>query len=431
MNFKKFARLSAYSLMAGLAFFAQKASCLPFWDAATNYGTVPPGGFINLGGNDTLNGPYNPIGLINPEGNPWCRVFTNTSPDVQIVNYPLSYPGLECSASNAFLFGFTGGNTGFSERIAINPPMLAGPTFTGVNSGYTISNAYLMNSGTIYYSFIFQVQNLGTLGTGAGFICGFNTAVGPQGGTISFASARLYFKIPSTGSTNYQVGIGANTSAGSAATFLTNLYTTNSTNFVVCSYTFVTGNGGSNNIAQMWLNPDPSTFGTALPPGTDAANYDNGGYASNNNNSGGVGSGALTNEVMSFYWRQGNSAIPLVYAADLRIADCWGCVAPPAVNPAPQPAALSIAAASTNQNVISFQTNTPCYLMQTSTNLVYTTNTWPLVTTPPAVVGANFVVTNSVASVSVVISNVVDNVTNFTTNTFLPPTYYQVKTYAN
>jgi hypothetical protein len=422
MTLKTLSRLSTFPLIVALAFAAQKASCLPFWDSATNY-PVPSGSpfYVNL------------VNLINPEGNAWGQVGSIPQPyDIEVVNYPLTYPGLECSASNSFFFGNTGGNTGYSERIAIHPPMLAGPTLTYLNVTNQITDGYVMSLGTtIYYSFIFQIPTLASLTTGGGFICGFNNLVGPQSGTISVANARLYFELPSNGSTNYKIGIGANTSAASGATFATNLFNMTSTNFVVCSYTplpIITSVVGgvtnfvTNNYAQMWINPDPSTFGAAVPPAPSATN---------NNNAGGVGGGVAENQVMSFYWRQGNIAIPEVYAADLRIGYCWACMTPPSNNPAPQAATLSIAAASSNLAVVSFPTNTPCYLMQSSTNVVYASNTWPIVTTAPTLVGTKFVVTNTVAAITTVTSNVVGNVTNKTTNTFLPPTYYQAKTFAN
>lgn len=412
MNLSLIVRQSGCLLIASLALVAQRASSLPFWDNAISYYPVPTSSnYVFLSG------------MTNSEGNVWAPIGSNQAPnsasDVAVVNYPLSYPGLECSAQNAFEFGETPSSTNYySERIPIHPPMLAGLTFTGGNAGYQITNGYLMKSDTIYYSFIFQIGALGSLPTTGSFICGFNTLVGPQPTAISYASGRLYFEL--SGTTNYTIGIGANTSAASGATFVPGmLFNTNSTNFVVVAYTFVPGNGGSNNYAQIWVNPDPSTFGAAVPPTPSATNA---------NNAGGLGSGAAVNQVMSFYWRQGNSLEPLVYAADLRIGYCWGCVTPPAVNPAPQAATLSVAAVSSNLNIVSLQTNTPCYLMQTSTNLPYTSNTWALVSTPPSVSGGNYNVTNVVPAITNL--TVVGSVTN-TNITSVPAVYYNVKTYAN
>src|ERR1700733_3633512 len=105
MNLKTFSHLSACALIVGLALVAQKASCLPFWDAVQY----------------PLNA--NLSGLLNPEGSPWAIAGTNSGPpDVEVINTPLTYPGLECSASNSFVIGFSGTN-GYSERIAINPPI--------------------------------------------------------------------------------------------------------------------------------------------------------------------------------------------------------------------------------------------------------------------------------------------------------------------
>jgi hypothetical protein len=399
MNLKKFIRFSVCSLVVSLAFVAQKASCLPFWDSA-NYP-------INA----------NLSGLTNVEGNVWAPcVLGGQIQDVQVVSEPLTYPGLECSASNAFSFGDTG-SSGITERIPIHPPIYGENTlYTNATGGYVITNAYIMTNGTIYYSFLLSVNSLGGLTTG-GWVCGFNTLMGPQSGQPSVAGARIYMVTNASG--GYLIGIGKNPSGPTSATYLTTPLSVGSTYFVVCSYTF---NNVTNNddVAQIWLNPDPSTFGMPVPPPPSATNTSGTDLISNN-----------ANQLESFIFREGNSQIPWIYAADLRIGYCWGCVTPPANNPAPKVAALSIANVSTNQAVVSFQTNTPCFRLMTSTNIGGVSNSWYPVSTSGTVEGTNFVVTNTVAAVSTVTSNVAGGVTNFTTNTSLLPTYYQAKTFAN
>ena len=173
-----------------------------------------------------------------------------------------------------------------------------------------------MTSGTIYYSFIFQIPALGNDTTG-GFICGFNNLVGPQAANPTTAGARLYI-IPSGG--GYLVGIGKQPATASVTnvSYAPTVLSFSSTNFVVCSYTYVSG-GASNDICQMWLNPNPTNLGTVAPPPPDEVNTNGADVQT-----------AGGNTIESFIFRQGNVQIPEVYAADLRIGYCWACVTPPA-----------------------------------------------------------------------------------------------------
>lgn len=385
MTVKSLARLAACTLTAGLAFVAQNASCLPFWDSGTEYPLVGTPPTNNLGA------------LTNVEGNVWGRCYGNTnSPtcvDVEVLNYPMTVPGLECSDVNSFLFGFAGTNS-FTDRIAIHP---------AVNG-----TVYQATNGPIYYSFIFTVPTIGGDTTG-GFICGFNNTVGPQAANPTVVGARIYV-IPN--GAGYQIGIGKQPSNAAATnvSYVSTVLSFLSTNFVVCSYGFGT------NPCKMWLNPSPSTFGAVTPPAPDATN----------NNGGDVSS------VESFEFRQGNALIPEVYAADLRIGFCWACVTPPASGSAPQADSLTITKSSTNRDVISFATNSPCFLLSTTTSLPSATNAWkPIATDGTPITAGNFVVTNTVPNVTAITTNVNGNSTNYTTNISVGDSYYQAKTYSN
>jgi len=372
MTVKTLSRLLAFSLFAGLAFVGQKGSCLPLWDAGLEYPLV---------GNPPTN---NLSGLTNVEGNVWGKCNTSGSTpawqDVQVVNYPMTYPGLESSDSNSFLFGGFGSANNFTERVAVHPP---------VNGA-----AFQVTSGTIYYSFVFTVPALVGDTTG-GFICGFNNTVGPQVANPTVVGARIYI-IPN--GSGYQIGIGKQPSNAAATnvSYISTILPFLSTNFVVCSYGFGT------NPCKMWLNPDPSTFGATTPPAPSATNN----------------SGTDVSAVETFEFRQGNALIPEVYAADLRLGFCWACVTPPAGISAPKQASLSVTRSSTNFAVVSFSTNSPCFLMETATNVAAATNAWkPVITDGNPISAGNFVVTNTVS---------------YSTNSNPPAQeYIQVKTYSN
>src|ERR1700683_1182647 len=118
---------------------APAAFSFPFTDAF-NY---PVG---NLGGN------------ADTEGSIWAKCGpTNTTPDVQVTNIIMTYPGLSCPGTNSVSFfsgadGPTNGD-GFSERIALAPLMETLTTNTNTMAVTTNYSVYVLTNGTMYYSF--------------------------------------------------------------------------------------------------------------------------------------------------------------------------------------------------------------------------------------------------------------------------------------
>ncbi len=135
-------------------------------------------------------------------------------------------------------------------------------------------------SGTTYWSGLFKVQTLGDTAQAdnpGAIIAGFNNSQGP-GTSISTAGAILYLRRASVtdpgDTTDYQLGTGTNTnqagcSSGGACT--NRIYATSvplapgDTVFVVGAYNLVSS-ATQDDIASLWINPDPADFGAASPP---------------------------------------------------------------------------------------------------------------------------------------------------------------------
>ena len=341
-------------VLAGFCLVAQRASALPFIDTMNGYA---------LG---------KLAGQVNPEANVWASTGTNATgvADITVTNIPLQYPGLECPGTNSFYFG---GGSGYTDRVGVHP-------LTG-------TNVFVVSSGTIYYSFVLSLSNVLLMTSGGGFVCAFNTLTGPQGTQPTVGGARLYMRLASD-NTGYNVGIGKNPATLSAVTWATNEFQPGDTNFLVGSYTFVDG-GTSNDFAQLWVNPSPTNFGIVAPPTPDVTN-----------NSGADLQSGGVNQIESFFFRQGNLAVPLLLVSNFRLGYCWACVTPPTNSAAYPPAVLSVTQPATNTAVISWSTNNPCFQLQTSSNLTGASSNWTMLN---GVFGLTtntnaFLFTNSVAS---------------------------------
>jgi hypothetical protein len=112
------------------------------------------------------------------------------------------------------------------------------------------------------------------------------------------------------------------------STFVTN----NQTIFVVGSYTFTTTGNNTDDIAKLWVNPDPATFGSVNAPTPSATAT--------------TGNDITANSIASFVFFQRSSTLePAAIVADeLRISTNWAGVTPPTVAPL-------ITAQPTNQTV--------------------------------------------------------------------------------
>jgi len=313
---------------------------------------------------------------LNPEGNEWGICATNlVGPDVVVTDQNLSYPGLADSPGNAIYFGGQSLNThgiGYTERIAINPP-------------YGDGNPFMLTNGTIFYSLLVRLDDLSGCDLGGGFACGFNNQVGPQGAGLTTVCGRLFFREDNNAPpiADYQMGVARQAVQRIAATYATNAFFVGETNLVVVSYTALGSNTDSNDIARLWINPDPSTFGAVVEPTATWTNLADNDFGLK---------GALG--IQSFMLRQGNFFIPMLTVDDLRIGPTWACVTPPTNAPAPSSVKLDIALADPDV-IISWPTNAACFALQ-SASTIDATN-WTTVYGTFVVEGDKFMITNAIS----------------------------------
>jgi hypothetical protein len=154
-------------------------------------------------------------------------VNNNTGDSVQVVAGSLSYPGFPASTGNKVTFDGTG----------VDPTKRFDSTA----------------SGTIYYSYLFKVTNLGGMGSDtAGYCSGFY-----QSPTSTVSGALVWHRRNGTG---FDLGLSTRLSSDKAWSSGQSL---NTTYLVIAAYKFV--DGATNDSTKLWINPDASTFGKTEP----------------------------------------------------------------------------------------------------------------------------------------------------------------------
>lgn len=287
-------------------------------------------------------------GQTNAEGLAWYYAGTGTTP-VSVTNGSLQVTGLVPSTANSILFGAA---TGPSARLPL---------------------VKTVTSGTLYYSFVFKVLDLGVLSTG-GFFAAFNNSIGNQTGTPTIIGAGVQTKASSNG---FQVGLKK---ASSGSLFdSSKTYTTNDTIFVVGSYTFNTTSTNDDE-AKLWINPDPTTFGALTPPPSTLSTNEGGDISAN--------------QIASFvFFRRGTASVqPTVMLADeLRISTSWAGVTPPA--PPVTPPTLTIQR-SNSDVVLLWPTSAVGFVLQNIPSLSLS-NVWQNTTGTIGVANGYFTLTNA------------------------------------
>jgi hypothetical protein len=144
-----------------------------------------------------------------------------------------------------------------------------------VGPGTRIALPEALSSGSIYYSLILQVPELGNLGQTFVPIAGLSDQVGPAG-SVPGLGARLVIRAAEGG---YILGVGK---TALDANFVVGTFTTghwaNSAPFrnhavstdvglIVVRYTFNLGD--NNDEVALWINPRSNDFGAATPPAPD------------------------------------------------------------------------------------------------------------------------------------------------------------------
>ncbi len=228
------------------------------------------------------------------------------------------YAGAGGAPNNAPGIASTGLTSPDSSLLpAVGNSVLFDPTQLG-SARIRISPTAL-NSGTVYWSGLLQLTSIGTLTTGVNgmLLGGFNNSVGP--GTLpTTVGAVLRIRQDSTDPTAYHIGTGMN--SGTATGTSPNVqfdnatpYHVNDTVFVVAAYEFVAG--ANNDVARMWINPNVSTFGDALPPSATLTSSPGGTVADS------------FASLVSFNLRNVNTVgAPTVQFDELRVGTTWADV---------------------------------------------------------------------------------------------------------
>jgi len=240
---------------------------------------------------------YNPgdnlSGQTSPSGLTWADVGTSTAgPYVTIQSNNLAVTGLAAAFGNSIRFG----GLGKSARLSFP-------------SKYT--------NNTVYYSFALKILDLtGTSGTG-GFIAGFNNSIGTQGNQPTVIGTRVYVR---TNGGGFNLGLAKNSSSSPDWVWDGTAYYTNQTIFFVGSYTFTTVDDATDDISQLWINPNPATFGAVNPPLSSLSNA--------------AGNDVAADQIYSFvFFQRSDVNEPAVMIADeLRIGTSWAEVTPTAAS---------------------------------------------------------------------------------------------------
>ena len=249
-------------------------------------------------------------GKTNPDGETWQRAGVADPPsEITVASGNLAVPAeLQTAVGNSLEIDGVGNGASSSNRLAI---------------GQTISAA----GSTVYYSFALRIDELtGSTNTTGGFFVALNNSTGSQATNPTAAAAKIQGRIDPTDGTKYNLGIFRNLNATAAATSWSGPLTVGDTLFVVASYEIVTG--ATNDIARLWINPNPSTFGDALfSPGTTPPTIAD--------TSTGTGTDI---GIASILLRQ--SPAPHLSLDELRVGDTWADVTPLV----PEPGSLALLA---------------------------------------------------------------------------------------
>jgi hypothetical protein len=242
-------------------------------------------------------------------GTPWRLAAASTAAgDTTAINVASGNlsppPGLAPAVGNSATITGVGNLSGASNRLAFD----------------SSSTGFAADSGnTVYYSLLLRADSLsGSNSTVGGFFIGLNntgdaaTATNPTA-----AAARIQARIDPTDSTKYDLGIFRNVGATSGATSWSGPLDLSLTHFIVASIEQVTG--GGNDIARMWIDPDPSTFSGPTAPAATRTD----------SSTGGTDIGAF-----SIILRQ--SPAPYFSLDEIRVGTSWGDVT------VPEPASISL-----------------------------------------------------------------------------------------
>jgi hypothetical protein len=291
----------------------------------------------------------NLIGQTNSAGQYWTQAGPS-GPEPTIASGNLNTAGLVAASGNSVSFG---GN-GISARFNL-----------GTN----------MNSGTVYYSFLFKITDTNGMNTGGVFWAGLNNSAGTQSNTPTSVGARVVTRVATGG---YNIGLDKSSGLAGSFVFVPTVFTQQEVVFIVASYQFNPA-ATNDDVAQLWVNPDPSTFGAATPPPAPLTNS----------------AGTDISQVASFVFFDRNANEPAGIVADeLRVGRSWASVTPPTTTQTVVPT-LKIAL-SGSKVLLSWTTNATGFTLETAPALSNSV-VWTAVTNSFPTVGDQFFWTNSIS----------------------------------
>lgn len=236
-----------------------------------------------------------------------------TPPNTLLIYDPFPYaPGSSIAGQGNW---FSTSTTGTGDSGNLDVPGLAASisnrlTWSGSSMSLRLTNGAITLSGSIYFSFAYRIDNLGTLSEG---VTGNTVAGFAIDNTMTAFGTKINVHTNITdGLPGYNIGVfkGGGETTGAYAT---NILALGETVFVVGRYVF--GDGTSDDTCALWVNPHPSTFGTANAPTPSAGDI-------------GVGVADLS-QITRFFFRASGATPARTYADEVRVGLDWADVTPP------------------------------------------------------------------------------------------------------
>jgi hypothetical protein len=232
----------------------------------------------------------------------------------QLILYePFDYTNIGSPVSNNTPGNWTFGGTGANDLNVIAGNLFhaglaqpLGNSVTNGGAGLGVRRLFgtSVNSGTLFFSALFRINDIGTTWNGAASQVGALTATD----NTSFRLAVMVQSSPA----GYRIGVQKG-GTGATATFGSMDFTAGQTVFLVGKYDF----SAAPNMVYLWVNPNPSTLGSATEPDS--------GFLT-------AGTGTDGFIIDRFNMRQNTTtSVPAVMQWDeLRVGRTWSDVTPPA-----------------------------------------------------------------------------------------------------
>jgi hypothetical protein len=220
------------------------------------------------------------------------------------------YEGFDYAAGNLAGNGvWTNANMGDEVVVASGSLSVGGlaassgnmATFGGM--GMDPQRPFTSQSSSVWYSFAFRIDDLGSLNTSGGYFGGVGSSTTFQGATVW---------VRSDGAGGFDIGISQR--SDSAPVWSGANYSVSSTLFLVGNY--LLNSGDDNDQANLWINPSSASFGSENAPSGQISSF-----GANND----------LDSINRFFLRQAtdiNEAPGLLSFDELRVGQSWADVTP-------------------------------------------------------------------------------------------------------